>query len=226
MYHEIKIKTSSTFVQSTVIFFNETKRSATKFFRTWKKVKNNSNSLSKFYWLSSSALLNRYILINFCTISAYMLFLMLDHTKWYAEKIRSIDAERAEHVHKLDVKLQSLCVSGFSLLAVRMLVKPYHFGENLPTTLCENKDGVHLFTLNFKFYNRCNKLLLCNSENGDVAWCNVSNTEWGFCVFLNNKNLFRFTTPKNGLKKQKAEVCWFTSKKKKRVFSTLILMNK
>jgi len=52
-------------------------------------------------------------------------------------------------VHKLDVKLQSLCASGFSLFAVRMLVKPYHFGVNLPTTLCEKKDVIHLFTLNF-----------------------------------------------------------------------------
>jgi len=31
------------------------------------------------------------------------------------------------HVHKLDVKLQSLCESGFSLFAVRMLAKPYQF---------------------------------------------------------------------------------------------------
>ena len=43
------------------------------------------------------------------------------------------------------------------------------FGVNLPTTLCENKDGVDLFTLNFKYHNRYNKLLLCNSENGDIA---------------------------------------------------------
>jgi len=96
------------------------------FLRTWEKVKNNSNSLSKFYWLSFSALENRYILINFCAISAYKLFLMLDHTKWYAGKVGSVDAELAGHVDKLDVKLQSLCASGFSLFAVRMLVKPYH----------------------------------------------------------------------------------------------------
>jgi len=55
---------------------------------------------------------------------------MLDHTKRYVEKIHSIDAELAGHVHKLDVKLQSLCGSGFSLFAVRMLAKPYHFGMN------------------------------------------------------------------------------------------------
>jgi len=55
---------------------------------------------------------------------------MLDHTKSYIEKIHSIDAEVAEHAHKLDVKLQSLCGSGFSLFAVRMLAKPYHLGVN------------------------------------------------------------------------------------------------
>jgi len=37
MYHEIKIKTSSTLVQLTEIFFNETKRSATKFFKDLRK---------------------------------------------------------------------------------------------------------------------------------------------------------------------------------------------
>ena len=41
-----------------------------------------------------------------------------------------IDAELAGHVHKLDVKRQSLCGSGFSLSAVCMLAKPYHFGVN------------------------------------------------------------------------------------------------
>jgi len=40
-----------------------------------KKEKNNSNSLNKFYWLSSSALYNRHILINFSAFFAYKLFL-------------------------------------------------------------------------------------------------------------------------------------------------------
>jgi len=39
-------------------------------------------------------------------------------------KLHCIDAEVAGHVHKLDVKLQSLCGSGFSLFAVRILAKP------------------------------------------------------------------------------------------------------
>jgi len=55
---------------------------------------------------------------------------MLDHTKPYVEKIHYIDAELAAHVHKLDVKLQSLCGSGFSLFAVRTLGKSYHSRVN------------------------------------------------------------------------------------------------
>jgi len=51
---------------------------------------------------------------------------MLGHTKPYVEKIQYIDANLARYVHKLDVKLQSLCGSGFSLFAVRVHVKPYH----------------------------------------------------------------------------------------------------
>jgi len=85
----------------------------------------------------------------------------LDHTKSYVEKIHSTDAELAGHAHKLDVKLRSLCGGGFSLFAVRMLAKLYHLGLNWPTTLCENKDGMHFFTLNFDCHNRYNKLLLC-----------------------------------------------------------------
>jgi len=86
--------------------------------------------LSKFEWLSSSALHNRYILTNFSAFSASKLFLILEHTKSYIEKIHSIDAELAGHVHKLDMKLQSLCENGFSLFAVRMVAKPYHLGVN------------------------------------------------------------------------------------------------
>jgi len=93
---------------------------------------------------------------------------MLDNTKPYIEKIHTIDAELAGHVHKLDVKLQ-LCRSGFSLFAVHMLAKPYHFGVNRPARLRENKDELHFFSLNFECHNRYNKLLLCNSENGDIA---------------------------------------------------------
>ena len=55
MHHEIEIKISSTLVQIIVIFFNETNEQQ-RYFNDLKKVMNNSNSLSKFYWLSSSAL--------------------------------------------------------------------------------------------------------------------------------------------------------------------------
>ena len=57
---------------------------------------------------------------------------MLGYTKPHVEKIHYayIDVELAGHVHKLDVKLQSLCGSDFSLFAARILAKPYHFGVN------------------------------------------------------------------------------------------------
>ena len=138
------------------------------------------------------------------------LFLMLDYTKPYVEKIHSIDAELAGHTHKLDVKLQRLCGSGFSLSVVCMLAKPHHFGVNWPTTLCENEDGVHFFTLKFKCHNKYKKLLWCNSEYGDMAWCNKNNSEWGFCVFSKKrtKNENRFL--KNGFKTNKKHLnCFF-----------------
>ena len=55
---------------------------------------------------------------------------MLKHSKPYVEKIQSINAKLAGHVHELDVKLQSFCGSGFSSFAVCMLAKLYHFGVN------------------------------------------------------------------------------------------------
>jgi len=55
---------------------------------------------------------------------------MLDHTKPCVGKIHYIHAELAGHVHELDMKLQSLCGSSFSLFAVRILAKSYHFGVN------------------------------------------------------------------------------------------------
>ena len=119
------------------------------------------------------------------------------HTICWKNAVHSIDAKLAGHVNQLDVKLQSLCASGFCLFAVGMLTKPYHFGVNLPTTLCENKDGVHLFTLNFQYHNRY-KLLFCNSENGVVAWRNVNNTEWGFVFFLITKTCFFSKKQKTG----------------------------
>jgi len=68
--------------------------------------------------------------INFSAFSVSQLFLMLDLTQPYVKKIHHIDAELAGHVHKLDVKLQGLCWSGFSVFAVRALAKRYHFEVN------------------------------------------------------------------------------------------------
>ena len=101
------------------------------------------------------------------------------------------------------MKLQSLCGNGFSLFALRVLAKRCQFVVSWPTTLCENKDGMHFFTLKFECNIRYNKLLLCNSENGDIARCNKNNSEWGFCVFLRkNKIQFLFKkTKKADLKK-------------------------
>jgi len=94
---------------------------------------------------------------------------MFDHTKPYIEKIHYADAELSGHVHILDVKLQSLCGSGFSLFAALILAKLYHFGVNWPTTLGENKDGVHMFTLRLECRNSYNNLLFCDSANGNTA---------------------------------------------------------
>jgi len=86
------------------------------------------------------------------------------------------------------------CVGVAFLFVVRLLAKPYHFRVNWPTTLCENKDGVHFFALNFEYLNRYDKLLLCNSENGDIAWCKENNSD-GVFVFLSK--------PVSFVKKQK-----------------------
>ena len=145
---------------------------------------------------------------------------MLDHTKPYVEKMHwYIDAELAGHIHKLGVKLQSVGVAFLCLLCA-FLPKPCHFGVNWPTTLCENEDGIHFFTLKFECHNRYNKLLLCNSENGDIASCNKNNSKWGFCVFCTKrtKNCFYSKNKNNRIKKQVG--CFFD---KSRLFSTLIV---
>jgi len=157
---------------------------------------------------------------QFSAFSASKLFLILDHTKPYIEKIHSIDAELAGHVHILDVELQSLCGSGFSLIAMRMLAKPYHLGVNWPTTHCENKDGVHFFTLNFGCHNRYSKLLLCHSENSDIAWWNKNNSGWGFSVFLKKRTKFYFFLKKTQKNPKKQVVCLFLEKPG--FFSTLV----
>jgi len=66
----------------------------------------------------------------------------------------------------------------------------YAYGVNWPTTLRESKDGVNFFTFKFECHNTYNKLLLWNSEDGDMVWCNKNNSERVFCVFFKKKNPF------------------------------------
>jgi len=119
----------------------------------------------------------------------------------------SIDAELAGPAHKFTWHETVVFVWEwvFSVCCVRAC-QALPLRVNWPTTLCENKDGVHFFTLNFEWHNRYNKLLRCNSENGDFAWCNKNNSEWGFSVFL----------------KKRTKSCFFIKKNKKTAFiSTL-----
>ena len=154
--------------------------------RTWTK-----RRVIRIVWLNSTG----YLLQLFKIGIFWPVFLLSPHptccwcwTKPYVEKLRTVDAELAGHAHKLDMKLQKLCGRGFSLFAVRMLVKPHHLDEvNWPTTIWKNKNGVHFFALDFECHNRYNKFLLCNSENGDIAWCNKNNSEWAFCVFVEKR---------------------------------------
>ena len=59
-----------------------------------------------------------------------------------------------------------------------------------PTSFCEKKGGVHFFTLKFGRHNRYEKLLLCNSASGDIAWCNKNNSKWGFYFWIRTKTCF------------------------------------
>jgi len=93
----------------------------------------------------------------------------LDPTKPYVDKIHSIAAELEGHAHKLDVKVQSLCASGFSLYAVHMLAKPYDLGVNTKKNFLRKQRWGTLLYPQFRMHNRYNKLLPCNSENGDIA---------------------------------------------------------
>jgi len=71
---------------------------------------------------------------------------MLDHARPYIEKIHYIDAELAEYVHKLDVKLQNLCGSSFSLFVVRILAKALSLWSRLTNnTLRRQRLGTFLY---------------------------------------------------------------------------------
>ena len=62
--------------------------------------------------------------------------------------------------------------------------------SELTNNTLRKKDGVHFFSLKFECHNRYNKLLLCNSANDSIAWCNENNSEWVLFSFLKNKDLF------------------------------------
>jgi len=114
---------------------------------------------------------------------------MLDHTNPNVEKIHYIDAELTGRVLKLDVKLQSLCGSGFSLFVVRMLAKPYHFGVHLPKTLCKNKDGERFSTSDLNAIVAITSYVILKMAILHVAIKTIQNRF--FCVFFKkNKNLF------------------------------------
>jgi len=114
---------------------------------------------------------------------------MLDHTKSYAEKIYSTDAEQAGPVHKLDVKLQSLCGSDFSLFVVRILAKPYHLWSELTNNTVRKQRWVHFFFLKFEchigitsYYCVILKVMILHDA--------IKQFTMGCCVFLKKKNLF------------------------------------
>ena len=69
---------------------------------------------------------------------------MFHNTKPHVDKMHHIDTELAGHVHKLDVKLQILCGSSFSLFAVRILAKPYHLSKLTNNTLRRQRLGTFL----------------------------------------------------------------------------------
>jgi len=81
-----------------------------------------------------------------------------------------------------------LCDGGFSLFAGRMLANLYQFGVNRPSTLCENIDG-YISLLNFECLKRYKKLLLYNSEKGDLHDA-IKSIQNGFCFNLKKEQKF------------------------------------
>ena len=100
-----------------------------------------------------------------------------------------------------------ICVGvAFLCLLCAFLPNPYHFLANWPTTpstVCEDKDWVHSFTLKLDCHNSYNKWWLCNSANCDLAWCNENNSECFFWVLKKPKTCF---IKKNGFKKSRRVV--------------------
>ena len=100
----------------------------------------------------------------------------------------------------------------------------YSCGVNRPT-LCESKDDVHFFTRSFECHNRYNKLLLCNSKNGDIASRNRNTWEGFFLRFFLKRRktcFFSKNTIIPELKKHK-RLGGMDFIKKNGFFSTLII---
>ena len=103
---------------------------------------------------------------------------MLDHTKPYVEKIRYIDAELTGHVGYINLTWNGrVCVGVVFLYLLCAFLPNFTTLEWIDQQLYENKDGVHFFTLGFECHERYNKLLLGDSQNGDIAWFNKYNSE-------------------------------------------------
>jgi len=86
---------------------------------------------------------------------------------------------------------------------VRILAKRYHFGVNWPSTLCENKDEVHFFTLKFEciigvtsYY--CVMLQVVILYDAIKTIQNVV-----FVFFYKKQNLFRLKKNQKRIKKTK-----------------------
>ena len=78
--------------------------------------------------------------------------------------------------------------------------------------------------LNAIYCNRYNKLLLCNSENGDIAWWNENNSNRVFACFFKERKPVSFQKNKKNRMKKKQKNRWGVFFKKRFFFSILIVL--
>jgi len=116
----------------------------------------------------------------------------------------------------MHINLTWNCRGCFSLFAVCMLTnyQPLPLRSELTNNTLRKQRWVPFFSLKFECHNRYNKLLKCNSENGDVAQCNKNNFKMGAFRFSlrKNKNLFLFKKQKNIKKNKNGWVVFFLKK--------------
>ena len=125
-------------------FFQWNKTNNNEIWRTWKKEKKYANSLSKFCWLSSSALKSVHFNQFFCiqTVSDVGPY----QTICCKNRLYTVDAELAEHVGYINLTWNGrVCVGVAFLFVVCMLAKPYHFGVTWPTTLRKQRCDTFLY---------------------------------------------------------------------------------